>query len=162
MKNTLKITAISPVKQDKNKKNYKTIEFSTPSEVLVDTANGKVAAKALPRKTSINLYEESYLNGDMQFGYDAKLGDIFLGDIVTRKVTPYVIEFINTEEETDYRNVDTFSTIVLGDTEAGNWESLVKSAFKSRGHDLAVAEITNFSIAQETEDVKAKAGEKAF
>ena len=54
-----------------------------------------------------------------------------------------------------------FSSVVLGDTEAGNWESLIKSTFKSKGHDLVIATtVTNFSIARETEEVEAEA--KAF
>ncbi len=91
------------------------------------------------------MYEKSYLDDKMQFGFDTQKGESFLGDIVTRKVAAYSIE---AEGDKPARTVNTFTTVVLGDTEGGDWESKVKAAFRNRGHELDnSASIANFSIA---------------
>lgn len=146
------VTAISEVKQDdgakKEHRSFKTIEFSTPDRVAITDAIGTHIARIQPRKTSLNLYENSYLDDKMQLGYDSQLGESFAGDIVTRTVQPY--EIPSDKEGEAPRVVNTFTTVVLGDTESGDWESKVKAAFKSRGHELANPNTpNNFSIASE-------------
>jgi len=154
MKKVIRVTKVSEVKQDNGAKqehrNYKTISFSTPSvEAVPDGFGGVIQAAVKPRETSINVYEKSYLDNKMEFGYDAKVGDAFLGDIVTRMVTPYAIPS-NKEGEED-KIVNAYTTIVLGDTSSPNWESIVKATFRAKGHELRTPAPTNFSIARDSE-----------
>ncbi len=157
MKNYLKVTAVSAPKQDDGEKQqhrtYKTIEFATPDKIEI--APG-MFAKTEPKVTSINLYEKSYLDDKMQFGYDSKVGEFILGDIVTRKVRAYEIPAEGTKPA---RTVNTYSTVVLGDSTSGSWESKVASTFKSKGHELDNTP-SNFSIANQ-ESLAAFEAEKA-
>lgn len=149
-KSIISVSGISKVKEDKNKKSYKTVEFSTPSTVShIDMETGElIKLRVQPKRTAINLYEESYLDSNPQFGWDFQLGERTFGDVVTRKVTPYQIPTLDKDGiPTGSRTVDTSTTVVFGDSEAANWESLVKNAFKSRGHEILEAIPASFSLA---------------
>jgi hypothetical protein len=117
----------SVVKQDKNGRNYKTVSFSTPETVLIPGV-GRVHQK--PRITSLNLYEKSYLNESMDFGYSLPIGSHFLGNIETRMVEEYSIP----KPDGSTQTVNTSSCVVLGDTDSPAWEAIVRTAFKARGH----------------------------
>ncbi len=159
MKKYIIVSEVSEVKKDKGAKgenrSYKTIEFSTPDrETMKDELTGDIfAVKVQPKKTSINLYEKSYLDDKMQFGYDSAKGERLAGDIVTRQVAPYSIPTMIDGKEAGSRMVNTFTTAVLGDTESGPaWEAAIRNTFKNRGHELSTSNTPmNFSIASSEE-----------
>lgn len=156
MKKYVIVDSVSSMKKDNGEKgqhrSYVTIGFKTPINVIQkDELTGEIfACKVEPKKTAINLYEKSYLNDQMQFGYDFQEGERALGDIVTRKVTPYSIPVLDSKEsETEAsRTVNTYTTVVLGDTESEGWDAIVRNTFRSRGHELNdTATPINFSLA---------------
>lgn len=160
MKKVVIVTNVSEVKQDNGEKqehrNYRTIEISTPSKLMLpDPESGNmIPTRVAPRRTSINVYEESYLNNEMEFGYDVEVGERVLGDIVTRRVTPYKIPVIDKlgNETEEKREVSTYTTVVFGDSEAEDWDIIVKNTFHKRGHEIATPIPANFSIAKKEEE----------
>lgn len=142
MSNYLIKTAESTVKQDKNGKNYKTVSLT--EVVMMKTPFGDVMKPTSQTRTrNINAYEESYLNGKEQPGYSDPLfdpkhpakGGLFMGSIETRMVEEYDIE----AADGAVRAVDKYTTVVFGDSDSPSFESDVKSAFKSQGHEIVVA-----------------------
>lgn len=142
-------TAETPVKQDKNGRNYKTVTFT--ERVMMNTAFGPLPKPLNQcRSTSVNQYEENYL-GAKDPAYSSPIfnernpqaGGYFEGKIETRNVAEYDIE----ARDGAIRTVNTYTTVVLGDTTSPAWENVVKSVFRSRGHE--VVEPTNITI-QET------------
>lgn len=63
----------------------------------------------------------------MQYMYDAVEGEKVPGAIVTRPVAEY---------EIDGRPVYSYTTVVLGMTNEPSFESQVRAAFKSAGHEI--------------------------
>lgn len=133
----------SKVKQDVNGRNYKTCKFEKMGKREVTIPGiGVVIVEDKPIQTSVNLWEESYLNNTMEYGYNTPVGtakDSFLfGDIVTRKVEPYVINSVDkTTGEIVERTVDTYTTVVFdssGNSDA--FEAAVKRTFASRQHPI--------------------------
>lgn len=142
MASVIKKTAESKVKSDKNGREYKTCTFAKMQATEMHVPGvGIVAVNQPARETSVNLYAQSYLDDKEQFGYSVPTNtdkhSFILGDIVTRKVKPYALNSLdrNTGEFVE-REVNTFTTVVFGNTDAGNWEATVRSTFKSRGHEL--------------------------
>ena len=136
--NTIVKTSQTEVKQDRNGRNYKTVAFSEVKHV--DTPFGKMLLPASQSKTvKIKCYENSYLN-KMDAGYadpifnanNPSLGGWFAGSIETREVVSYDI----TSADGSTKTVSTYTTTVFGDTDSPAYESLVKSAFRSRGHEI--------------------------
>lgn len=130
--------AESPVKQDKNKRNYKTVTFQQAG--FMETPWGLVPRPSNQcSQTAINCYEKNYLE-KMDAGWSEPIfnprnpaaGGVFQGDIVSREVEEYeIVDKI----DGSVRQVSTFRTVVFGDTDqAQSFESAVKSAFRSRGH----------------------------
>jgi|694.fasta_scaffold58306_12 hypothetical protein len=144
--NTIVKTSESEVKQDRNNRSYKTVAFSEVKHV--DTPFGKMLLPASQSKTvKINCYENSYLN-KMDAGYadpifnanNPSLGGWFAGSIETREVVAYDI----TASDGSTKTVSTYTTIVFGDTDSPAYESTVKAAFKSKGHEImAEAPVNN-------------------
>ena len=137
----VKKSAESAVKFDKNGRSYKTCTFSKMGMREVELPGvGKVVIEDKPVETSVNLYEESYLDNKPHYGYHTAIGAYLSGDIVTRKVAPYTINSVNrTTGEVTERVVDTYTTVVfcpIG-TDAAAFESIVATTFKSRGHEIA-------------------------
>lgn len=132
MKNFVTKTAESAVKQDKNGNSYKTVTFSTLGKMVENhPVFGEMIIDIPKKSTSINLYEESYLNGNEEFGYSTAIGGYLGGDVITKQVAPYTFIDKSTGEEVE-RN--TYSTVVFGDTESASWNSAIIQAFKSKGH----------------------------
>ena len=132
----IKVTAIrtttaegTPL-EDKNGKEYKVIEFSTPDFIMLEGMKVRVE----PKKTSITRYAETYLDNKPHFGYDSKVGNAFLGDIVTREVPTYVI----LSKEGGEREVNSYSTVVFGDSTSSDFELKVKREFKNAGHEITL------------------------
>jgi hypothetical protein len=166
MISVVKKTAESKVKQDKNGRNYKTCTFSKMGMREVDIIGvGKVVIEDKAVETSVNLYEESYLDGKAHYGYNTPVNtpsqSFLFGDIVTRKVAPYVINSVNkTTGEVTERTVDTYTTVVFcaSGLDATAFESVVATTFKSRGHELVGGTITAPAVTAEYSSVDIAAG----
>lgn len=127
----LTVTKISGLKQDRKEKTYKTIS--------VRTANTKEVSGTIvvvePRETSFNAWEENYLpTPKTDFGYNLKVGDNILGNIVTRDVTPY--DIVDGDGVVKQEKLTIASVLVLGDDTLSDWENLVKKAFKAKNFTL--------------------------
>jgi hypothetical protein len=138
-------TAESELKEDRNTRNYKTVTFTEC--VMMQTPWGLVPKPSTQCvSTKINCYEENYL-GKEDPGYndpifDAKNpsdGGIFMGAIPQRMVEEYEI----VSSDGTVREVETYKTVVFGDTSSPSWEKVVKAAFKSRGHEIIEEEDTD-------------------
>lgn len=129
MKSTVIKTAESTVKQDKNGRNYKTVQFSNPN--FVQVGSRKIYQKTRP--VSINLYEKSYLPGNpMDFGYDIPVGSEFFGNVETRMVQPYTF----TDSQGNTREAKTYTCVVLGDNSSPAWDLLVRATMARKGHEV--------------------------
>ena len=142
MSSIIKKIAESKVKSDKNGREYKTCTFAKMQMTEMNVPGvGLVAVHQPARETSVNLYAQSYLDNKEQFGYSIPAGSdkqsFLFGDIVTRTVAPYELNIADqTTGEITSRQVSTFTTVVFGNSSAGDWESRVRAAFRSRGHEL--------------------------
>lgn len=136
MSNIVTKSAQSEIKNDKNGMKYKTVSFSEVK--YIDTPFGKMLLPSTQAKTTkINCYETNYL-GKQDSGFAESLfnaanptnGGWFMGSIENREVQEYDI----TAADGGVRTVNTYTTVVFGDTDSPAYESTVKAAFKSRGH----------------------------
>jgi len=136
-------TAESPVKTDKNTRKYKTVTFTEAG--FMETPWGlvqKPTAQCI--STAVNCYENNYLER-MDLGWadpifnpkNPAAGGIFEGSIEQRNVKEYNI----TSADGTVRTVDTYKTVVFGNTDSPSYESTVKSAFKSRGQEIVESSI---------------------
>jgi hypothetical protein len=144
-------TAESAVKSDKNTRKYKTVTFTEAG--FMETPWGLVQKPtAQCVSTSVNCYENNYLE-KMDLGWadpifnpkNPTAGGIFEGAIEQRNVKEYNI----TSADGTVRQVDTYKTIVFGNTDSPSWESTVKAAFKSRGQEVvetSMAEAARINI----------------
>ena len=130
----LTVVKVSEERQDKNGRNYKVITFQSPQhKEVVDQTTGEITLVRVPaRRSSITRYQESYLDDQMHYMYDAEVSEKVPGAIVTRSVDEY---------EIDGRPVSTYSTVVLGMTDDPAFNASIDAAFKSAGHDIV--EVTN-------------------
>ena len=149
MSNIVIKTAQSEVKQDKNTRNYRTITFGEVR--FIETPFGKMVVPASQaRTTKINCYENNYL-GKMDVGYSDPIfnqsnpanGGWFAGSIETREVEGYDIP----TADGGVRTVNTYTTVVFGDTDSPAFESAVKSAFSSKGHNVVDGNVSESSVA---------------
>ena len=138
MANFLIKTAESNLKKDKRERAYKTVTFT--EAVMMETPFGKVPKPSSQcLSTSTNCYEENYL-GKMDLGWAEPIfnsktplaGGIYEGAICQRPVKEYEI----VGQDGTVRQVSTYKTVVFGNTDSPAFESLVKQAFKSKGHEI--------------------------
>jgi hypothetical protein len=131
-------TAESALKTDKNTRKYKTVTFTEAG--FMETPWGLVQKpSAQCVSTAVNCYEENYL-GRMDLGWNDPIfnaknptaGGIFEGSIEQRNVNEYTI----TSSDGGMRQVDTYKTVVFGNSDSPSYESIVKAAFKSRGQEV--------------------------
>ena len=146
MANIVKKTAESEVKQDKNKREYKLITFGETRFVKNPFGPGEIMVPdSQSRSTRTVVYKETYLDNKMGIGYNDPIFNIknpqaggwALGSIETRECEPYEI----TGTDGTVRTVNTFTTIVFGDTDSPAFESSVRSSFKSKGHPVNGSEV---------------------
>ncbi len=124
------------IRQDKNGKNYKYTTFSGLDAEYMDIPGvGRTVVSMKNRETTINLYEESYLNQKEQYAYSLPIGSFCFGSIETRFVSPYDLPD-NTKgaPKGAMKTINTFSCIVFGDSTAPTWENTVRQEIKARGH----------------------------
>ena len=140
-------TAESELKEDRNTRNYKTVTFT--EAVMMQTPWGLVPKPSTQCvSTKINCYEQNYL-GKEDPGYNDPIfdarnpsaGGIFMGAIPQRMVEEYEI----VSADGSVREVETYKTVVFGDTASPSWENTVKAAFKSRGHEVVTNDADNVS-----------------
>lgn len=132
---TMKIVAVSDVRTDKNDREYKLVTLSNPSVMeVVDPESGEVfKARVQALKASMPAYKNSYLDDTPDFLWESEVGDIVLGEVVTRKVPSYTIE----DENQESREVSLYTCAVLGSSEdEKTWETAIEKAFKNNGHTL--------------------------
>jgi hypothetical protein len=160
MSNIVIKTAQSEIKQDKNGRNYKTVTFGEVK--FIDTPFGKQLIPATQsRTTKINCYDNNYL-GKQDPGYADPIfnnsnptnGGWFMGGIETREVSGYDIP----TADGGVRTVSTYTTVVFGDTDSPAFESTVKSAFSSKGHNVVENGITDSSVASHLAALQASIG----
>jgi hypothetical protein len=160
MSNIVTKVAQSELKQDRNTRNYKTVTFSEVR--FVETPFGKMVVPASQAKTTkINCYENNYL-GKMDVGYNDPIfnqgnptnGGWFAGSIETREVGSYDIP----TADGGVKTVSTFTTVVFGDTNSPAFESSVKSAFSSKGHNVVENGVTDSSVASHLAALQASIG----
>jgi hypothetical protein len=133
MGNLLKVVA-TEVRQDKNGRNYKYVQFETPNKkAIIDELGNRVIVKTPSRLMGATFYEKSYLNDKPEFGWDLEKGESLEGDIATRNVASYEIVDSSSGE---VREATSYSAIVLGDSNAKDFEIKVEKAFTSAGHDI--------------------------
>jgi hypothetical protein len=139
----------SEIKNDKNQRPYKTVTFGEVR--FIDTPFGKMVVPATQaRTTKINCYENNYL-GKQDPGYADPIfnqsnpsnGGWFAGSIETRNVEGYDIP----TADGGVRTVNTYTTVVFGDTDSPAFESSVKSAFSSKGHNVVDGNVSESSVA---------------
>jgi len=125
----LTVVKVSEERTDKNGRNYKVVTFQSPNTIeIVDATTGELLNVRVPaRTTSMVRYQESYLNDQMEYLYDATVGEKIPGKIVTEQVAPY---------EINGREVNTYTTAVLGMTNDSAFDAEIVRAFRSAGHDL--------------------------
>lgn len=142
----LTVSNVSEVKSDKNGKDYKVVEFSTPNTKDV---NG-LKVRVQPKTSSKTFWEESYLDNKMQFGYDFIKGDLVEGNVVTREVAEYEIQVSNEE----VRQVTSYTAVVFGDTFDPSFEIEIQKAFKAAGHEISEVKTKQTSIPVASSTVK--------
>jgi hypothetical protein len=149
MSNIVIKVAQSEIKNDKNQRPYKTVTFGEVR--FIDTPFGKMVVPATQaRTTKINCYENNYL-GKQDPGYADPIfnqsnpanGGWFAGSIETREVGNYDIP----TADGGVRTVNTYTTVVFGDTDSPAFESSVKSAFSSKGHNVVDGNVSESSVA---------------
>jgi hypothetical protein len=149
MSNIVIKVAQSEIKNDKNQRPYKTVTFGEVR--FIDTPFGKMIVPATQaRTTKINCYENNYL-GKQDPGYadpifnqsNPAAGGWFAGSIETRNVEGYDIP----TADGGVRTVNTYTTVVFGDTDSPAFESSVKSAFSSKGHNVVDGNVSESSVA---------------
>jgi len=130
----LKVISAEVGRKDKNQRPYTYLRVETigTTNLFID---GEMREVFTPKKqTGFTAYPVSYLpDGSPQFGHDLKKGEYASGDIVTRRVVPYMI---------GEREVCTASIPVFGDTEdVLGFEIEIERAFKRFGYTLLTPKI---------------------
>lgn len=158
MSNIVIKVAQSEIKNDKNQRPYKTVTFGEVR--FIDTPFGKMVVPATQaRTTKINCYENNYL-GKQDPGYADPIfnqsnpsnGGWFAGSIETRNVEGYDIP----TADGGVRTVNTYTTVVFGDTDSPAFESAVKSAFSSKGHNVVDGNVSESSVASHLASLQAQ------
>ena len=106
------VSGISEVKLDKNEREYKTIQVTKVEhqEVINPLTGKKTVALGNKRTSAFNAYKENYL-GEMDLGWESKVGQALLGDLVSRNTTDYEIE-----SDGVTRTVSSATAVVIGDS----------------------------------------------
>lgn len=125
----LTVTKVSDLKEDKNGRQFKVVTFGSPQQrEVLDVTTGELRIVRMPARTSsISRYEESYLNDQPHYMFDAVVGELIPGEIVSASVEPYGI---------DDKIVSTYTTVVLGLTGESTFAAAITSAFKAAGHPI--------------------------
>jgi hypothetical protein len=113
--------------KDKNNKLYKSVLLITEEGLSITRKELSKTNKVF--SASIQIWEEPYLEINILPFY-IKEKEIILGDIVKKEVLPYNI--LNPVTNTTY-TVNTFTTVVLGDSTKSNWNHKIYETFRKKG-----------------------------
>lgn len=158
MSNYLVKVSESEIKQDKNGRNYRKVDFQ--EIVVMKTPFGDVLKPSSQARTrGINRYEQSYLNDKEEIGYSDPIfdsknptkGGLFQGEIVSEMVEPYEIVDPATGE---VKVVEKYTTVVFGDSDSKAFRAEIKARFKSENHPV-VEETKPMVILAKEEEVEA-------
>jgi len=161
-KNYLQVIEVSETREDVNAKVYKRIIASALPGVIEHPVTGEMVPviEMNARKVSFNQYEESYLDGSTDPAFNAPVGSLLPGAVVTKIVEPYSFEVTNkTTGEVETITTTNYSTAVFGDTsEAELFQTAIFAAFRNNSHPLEgdpfVAKETQIELTEEpTEEV---------
>lgn len=114
---------------DKNDREYKWIDVaSIQFNTVVHPLTGKkTIAKGKTRTSAFKAYKKNYLNDEEDYGFNAKVEDAILGDLVVKNTSAYMI---------DDREVKTATALVIGDsTETVMFAKDTARAFKDAAFD---------------------------
>lgn len=121
----VKVVAVE-VREDSRGNKYKNVKFSTLDREVRDVAGIRVTVKTKAKTSSFNAWEESYLDKNPEYGWDAKVGDHLLVSMVTAEVeNPYQI---------GDREVNTYTAILPGVENPTT--SQIVTAFNNAGHNM--------------------------
>lgn len=111
--------------QDVNGKNFRQVWVQTlPKGEEYIPGVGKVLVTRPVKRASYNAWESNYLpTPQKDEGYDVAQGQYIYGDIVTVPTTPY---------EVRDRMVNSYTFVVLGETNNPSWDALVVRAFQRK------------------------------
>ena len=144
----LTVVKVSEDRQDKNGRNYKLVTFQSPNkQEIVDETTGEITIVRVPaRRSVLTRWEESYLDDQMHYMFDAEVGEKVPGKIVTRTVGEYLI---------DDMPVNRYTAVVLGMTSDPGLQAEIERTFRSSGHEIV--EETTLQDLPRVEAVKAPA-----
>lgn len=139
------------IRTDKNNRQYNYVVLSGQEQESFVLPTGKVITAIKPVTSSAVIgYEENYL-GNQDFAWNLKAGQTVFGAVVTRTVPAYDI----TGQDGVIRTVNTYKTIVFGDTrDTAAFEAEVRRVFKSAGHNLDYAEAVQIVAETSVTDMK--------
>ena len=132
--------------QDKSGRNFKTITLNctTFQQMTHPVTGAQVNAIGSSSTQTLNAWEagENTVDSPYNHLYTASVGNAVVGTLETRNVEPYLIEDTVAGNKLS-RTVTTYSTFVPSTSDAANYESAVRNAFRWAGHPLAaeVAEV---------------------
>jgi len=145
----LQVTKVSEVAVDKNGRNYKRISVKPLAGTRIDPVTGEInpVIDLTAREVSFNQYEESYLDGSKDPAYNAPVGTLIPGKIISKSVEEY--SFINAEG--DEVTASSYTTAVFGDdTDKELFHNNILAAFRRAGHQLP----EDSFVAPENQDIK--------
>lgn len=138
----MKIVQITTKEQftDKNDKVYFTIGLSQNVTAEIDGQEVFLPG----RNTKIRAYQESYLNGQPEFGALLDVGAFMAGEIITREVPPYLIQKRDKDGDLldEFITVATRTLFVPGDTSDSSFDLMIDKVF-ARHHAGMVKRVKN-------------------
>lgn len=118
------------VREDSQGRAYKNVKFATLDREVRSVGGVQVTVKTKSKISSFNAWEESYLDQNPEYGWDAKVGDHLIVSMVTAQVeTPYQI---------GDREVSSYTAILPGVENATTAQ--VAAAFNNAGHNMVDSE----------------------
>ena len=114
---------------EKIDKNYRTVSVKENQISQFTKPDGtRGFAKGVAKTGTIVVWENRWDNGFNDLGYDEAVGSFLMGSVVRRKVLSYPLP--------DGQIVNSYKTVVLGDTADPSFELNIERAFKRAGHEI--------------------------
>jgi len=131
----IKVVKVSDLRLDKNNKEYRTIEFETSNYKIItsEDTGENIKVRIEPRRNKLNVWQESYVNGEPSFGYDYQIGEFVMGDIITANVEEYQIP-----TKTEPYKTSIYTCIVLGDSTKDNWNKKIERTFENNNKIIVI------------------------
>tara|TARA_R110001606_G_scaffold1789_4_gene6871 strand:+ start:1191 stop:1607 length:417 start_codon:yes stop_codon:yes gene_type:complete len=114
---------------EKINKNYRTVSVRENQMSQFTKPDGTQGiAKGVAKTGTIVVWENRWDDGFNDLGYDETVGSYLMGSVVRRKVLPYALP--------DGQVVNSYKTVVLGDTTDPSFELNIDRAFKRANHEI--------------------------